>query len=858
MAQDNLREEALNALQQAIEYSFEVLKPDGHWVAEVTADVTFTCQYVMFKYSVGLDLSDGDQLRTWLLGEQKEDGSWALAPTLSGNVSTTTEAYLALKILGVPADHPSMLKASDWMRKAGGVEKVRFFTRFFLATFGLIPWSAIPQMPAELILMPPSFFLNIYTLCSWARSTLIPCLIIRHHEPVYALPNGRSADNDFLDELWSNPRNKNIPFAPPLSSMLWKGDYIEYGFTLFDKVLVLLGGLKHSPTRGLARKKCIDWLLEHQEVQGDWAGFFPPIHGSVWALIEEGYSLDHKAVVLGLEALERLSVTDARGKRLAPTVSPLWDTALMLGAMCDAGIGRDLRLQKAANWIKERQSLGPEGDWRIYSPSQQPGGWSFEYFNTWYPDVDDTAVVVMSLIKQDPYFIESECILNAVTWMLGLHNSDGGFAAFDVDNDKLWLHKIPFSDMDSLCDPSTADVTGRVLECFGLLLSHRKRSLDRKLQLRIQVASEGAIDFLLAKQEPFGGWWGRWGNNYHYGTSNVLRGLVHFAQDSAKVQHMVDRATRWVESVQNSDGGWGETLVTYERPELAGTGESTPSQTAWGVMALLPYRPASYPAIERGIRWLIANQTDKSINGATWNQDMYTATGFPKVLYLNYPYYHHLFPIAALARYLDETKGISFKPVDLTPKISEFLNRPCILLMVAGSRGDIQVFLRIAKFLTGSYGYRVRIATHAEHQQLVEKKGFEFYCVAGSSASFAKTLTAKPKILLSTIKGDFETLRQTLILMVRGYWRASIDSNESIDSRKKLYRRPFVADSIVSCNSALSHIHCAQKLQVPLVLASLQPQLPTSEFPNALTMSESNFRRGAWWNYISFICLDIL
>ncbi|ERF72956.1 hypothetical protein EPUS_05037 [Endocarpon pusillum Z07020] len=817
MALDDLREEALNTLQQAIEYSFEKQKSDGHWTEECVADVTFTCQYVMFKRPE----------RGWLL---------VSGPNAVGNASTTTEAYLALKILNVPADHPSMLKASAWVRKAGGVEK----------------------MPAELILMPPSFFLNIYTLSSWARSTLIPCLIIRHHDPVYALPNGRSADNDFLDELWSNPRNKNIPFASPLSTMLWKGDYIEYGFTLFDNILGLLGGLKHSPNRGLARKKCVDWLIEHQEVQGDWAGFFPPMHGSPWALIEEGYPFDHKAVVLGLDALERLSTTDTRGKRLAPTISPLWDTALMIGAMCDAGVGRDARVQKAINYVKERQLLGPEGDWRIYSRNQQPGGWSFEYFNTWYPDVDDTAVVVMSLIKQDPYFIESERISNAVTWMLGMHNRDGGFAAFDVDNDKLGLHKIPFSDMDSLCDPSTADVTGRVLECFGLLLSHRKGSLDRKLQLRVQLASERAIEFLLAKQEPFGGWWGRWGNNYNYGTSNVLRGLVHFAQDSAKVQHMVDRATRWFESVQNSDGGWGETLVTYERPELAGTGESTPAQTAWGVTALLPYRPASYPAIERGIRWLIANQTDKSLIGATWNQDVYPGTGFPMVLYLNYPYYHHYFPITALAKYLDGTQGLSFKPVELTLRISGSLNRPCVLLMVVGSRGDVQVFLRTAAFLTSSCGYRVRIATHAEHQKLVESRGFEFYCVAGSSAAFAKTLTTKPNILLSTIKGDFGVLRQALILMVCGFWRASIDSNESSDCRKKLSHRPFVADSIVSCNSALTHIHCAQKLQVPLVLVSLQPQLSTSEFPNALIMSEPNYRQVTLGNYISFICLDIL
>ena len=210
-----------------------------------------------------------------------------------------------------------------------------------------------------------------------------------------------------------------------------------------------------------------------------------------------------------MEALERLSVIDARGKRLASTISPLWDTALMLTALCDAGVGREARMQKAVKWVKDRQLLGPQGDWRIYRPNIQTGGWSFEYTNTWYPDLDDTAVVVMALIKHDPYFIGSECISNAIKWILGMHNPDGGWAAFDYGNDKLWLHKIPFSDMDSLCDPSTADVTGRILECFGLLLSHRKGSWERKLMLQVKRASQYGVRYLLSKQEACGAWWGR-------------------------------------------------------------------------------------------------------------------------------------------------------------------------------------------------------------------------------------------------------------------------------------------------------------------------------------------------------------
>ncbi len=859
MAHAQVHDDARLSLQQAVEFSFDHQKPDGHWVAEVSADVTFTSQYVMFKYAIGLDLKgDGDALRRWLLQDQNEDGSWGLAPKLPGNVSTTTEAYLALKILGVSGDHPQMLRTRDFMIRSGGVAKVRFFTRFFLATFGLFPWSAMPQIPAELILLPASSPINIYTLSSWARSTMIPVLVVRHYEPVYSLPNGLCPQNDYLDELWCDPGNKNVPFAPSLWSLFWERDIVQFGFAAADKLLAQLGGLKHFPLRGLARKKCIEWLLEHQETPGDWAGFFPPMHGSIWALILEGFPLEHKAVRLGLEALERLAITDARGKRIAPTLSPVWDTSLMMSALCDAGVARDIRVQKAVNWVKDRQLLGPQGDWRVYSPNKQAGGWSFEYSNTWYPDVDDTAVVVMALVKHDPYFVGSECISNAVQWMLGMQNPDGGWGAFDYANNKLWLHKIPFSDMDSLCDPSSADIAGRVLECFGFLLSHRKGSLDRTLLLQVKSASERGIAYLLSEQEACGGWWGRWGNNYNYGTGNVLRGLVHFARNNANVRKSIGRATRWFESVQNTDGGWGEDLLSYDFPEMAGQGESTAAQTAWALLSLQPYRPQSDPAIEKGIRWLISNQSVKSEHGASWPTDLYTATGFPKVLYLGYPYYHHLFPIMALKKYVHGKDEATFKAVELPPHIVGPLNRLSVLLMVIGSRGDIQVFLNVAKLLKSSYGYRVRIATHPSHQTLVEREDIEFYSVGGSPGAFAKAFTEKPNILLSAIKGEYGSLRRSFNLMIGRYWSASIDSNTSIDGAEKLSQRPFLADTIVSSLSTLTHIHCAEKLQVPLLLVSLQPLLPTSEFPHVLTMTKPRFSSDRPWNYMSFFCIELV
>ncbi|XXH04099.1 hypothetical protein Hte_010510 [Hypoxylon texense] len=858
MDQPRYLPEALAAMERAAQFSFDCQRPDGHWVAEVSADVTFTSEYVMFKYAVGLDLkSDGDAIRRWLLQDQKEDGSWGLAPELEGNVSTTTEAYLALKILGVPSDHEAMLRAKGFMVGNGGVAKVRFFTRFFLATFGLFPWTAIPQLPAELILMPPSSPLNIYTLSSWARSTLIPILLVHHHQPVYPLPNGLSHDNNFLDELWVEPGNKNVPFVPPLNDLFWQREWIKFGFTAIDKVIAQAGGLRHQPLRGVARKKCVEWLLEHQEGTGEWAGFFPPMHGSIWALLLEGFPLNHEVIRLGLVGLEGLAIEDACGKRIAATVSPVWDTALMAGALCEAGFGLDTRILKAVNWIKRKQISGHQGDWRIYSRNTQAGGWSFEYHNTWYPDVDDTAVVIMTLARQDPGLTSTESISSAVEWILGMQNHDGGWAAFDTNNDKLWLHKIPFSDMDSLCDPSSADITGRILECFGVLLDQRKSRLNRRLEKKVTAASWRGISYLIKEQEASGAWWGRWGNNYIYGTSNVLRGMVHFARRDPRARHSAVRALRWFESIQNADGGWGETLKSYDFPELAGKGVSTAAQTAWALEALLPYRAVSNKCIEDGVRWLIDNQTIESEHGASWPTDVYTGTGFPKVLYLGYPYYHHAFPIKALSQYVRSTQRIGLESLSLPSHVLDVLRRPDVIMIVSGSRGDISPFLRIGVELQRSYGCRIRIASHMSHRQAVEEHGFELYPIAGSPSEFAKIFTEKPDILGSFIRGDFHALLVLFKRMLEDCLRSTIGDSRLTFDAKAMSNRPFIADIVLSNPPTLAHSYAAEALQIPLLLVSIQPTLPTTAFPHPLTMSKSGIPRKTRWNYLSYWGLEV-
>ena len=600
------------------------------------------------------------------------DGSWSIAPDHHGDISTTTEAYLALKILGLAADDAAMLRAHAFMELHGGIARVRIFTRIFLAIFGLFPWSAIPEMPAELILMPRQAPINIYTISSWARVTLVPLLVICHHRPIYALPNGRSAQNDFLDELWyCSPAHSYIPYTPPLWDV-WNTSVVKFGFAAVDKILYLFGGLRLFPTRSYARKKCVEWILKHQEPSGDWAGISPPMQLSTLALVLEGYDLTDSPVSRGLEAIERFAVQDEAGKRIQVCLSPVWDTALTIIALCDAGLPTShAKIKTATTWLQARQLLGSEGDWRVYSPSTPPGGFSFEYHNTWYPDIDDTAAVILASLKQDPESALSPHVLRATEWILGMQNTDGGWAAFDIKNDKLYMNKIPFSDMDIMCDPSTADIAGRVIEAFGLLIRvAEKQYISSSLLQRVRDACERAIGYLEANQNGNGSWYGRWGVNYLYGTSNVLCGLSYHEHD-ARVERLSYSAVKWLRSVQNFDGGWGEGVDSYQNPERAGCGTSTPSQTAWALMGIMSSQGVGSrdQTVERGIGWLVRQQQveskatglveDQSDGDArTWHETQHTGTGFPGHFYFGYDLYRHYFPVMALGRYVRRLKKV--------------------------------------------------------------------------------------------------------------------------------------------------------------------------------------------------------
>ncbi|HTP27562.1 MAG TPA: squalene--hopene cyclase [Anaeromyxobacteraceae bacterium] len=640
-----LVERAEGASQAAQEYLLRVLRGD-HWRAELESHIAVTAEYVLLAQALGLHLSDDrrEAIRRYLFARQKANGSWGLAFNHPGDVSSTAETYLALRILGMAEDDERMRKAQRYIRGEGGLEKVRVFTRIHLALFGLFPWEAVPSLPPEFILLPSWAPVNIYRLSSWARGTVVPLLVVFHHRPVYALPNGRSPQNDWLDHLWLDPAHKNIPYRCSVVEALRRDGPSWTAF--FGGVDELLQLYERAPEFGMGRwlrdrslRLCEKWVLEHQETTGDWGGIFPPMMNGVLALHLQGHALDSDPMRRGLAAIEAFGWEDSAGFRMEACQSPVWDSALALIALSDARFdGNDPRLLAVRRWLEAKQLTNDWGDWKVYNPKGRPGGWSFEHCNTWYPDVDDTAAVLLALLKQDPSSRHSEVVRRGADWMVSMQNRDGGFAAFDVENDREFLNRIPFSDMDSLCDPSSPDVTGRVLEALGVLREWRHHA-----------ACHRAIDYLRRSQEKEGSWFGRWGVNYVYGTSHVLNGLAR--QGVPAADRMVERGLRWLESVQNPDGGFGECLESYRDRSLMGCGSSTASQTAWGLMGLLAYLPPDRDSVKRAVAFLVERQLAAGEAAGSWSEEEFTGTGFPRHFYLRYHLYRHYFPLMALGRF---------------------------------------------------------------------------------------------------------------------------------------------------------------------------------------------------------------
>jgi squalene-hopene/tetraprenyl-beta-curcumene cyclase len=611
------------AIAAATRWSFAAQHPQGYWYAPLEANVTMESQFVFFNRLLGRNRSDLDRrMAERLVALQQADGSWPLYFGGPGHVSVTIEAYFALKLAGLRADEPALARARDFVLAHGGLAKAGIFTRIWLSFFGQFPAAGIPNLPVELVLMPPWFPLNLYSMSSWARETVVPILLLMTNPPV-----GRLAREETLDELWARPpRDEDVRFArsPELAS--WANVFLGV-----DRALGRLGRVPWKPLRRRAIARAIEWILRRQDSTGQWGGIQPPMLNCVLALQQMGFASEHPAIMRGVQGIDDFLIQCEGTLMYQPCVSPNWDTALTVKALLDAGLAPTHdALGRAADWLVAHQ-IFRQGDWSVYNPRLEPGGWAFEFANDWYPDVDDSAVILMGL--QEIPGVPRRTLAYGLNWTLGMQSRSGGYAAFDTDNTLSVWNEIPFADMKAMIDPPTEDITGRALELMGTAGYGMDFGRARR-----------ALEFVKKTQRADGSWWGRWGVNFVYGTWSVLAGLRSIGEDmqAPYVRNAVD----WLVAHQNADGGFGETVASYDDESLAGRGESTPSQTAWGVMGLVAAR-GPRDAIERGVEWLLAHQNGEG----TWDERPWTGTGFPRHFYLRYHMYRHYFPLMALGQY---------------------------------------------------------------------------------------------------------------------------------------------------------------------------------------------------------------
>ena len=645
----NLQTRLNDALRRGQDYLLAQQYPEGYWWAELEANVTLTAELMMLhrilmhsdprnRHSNGKDReAQLQQMARYLLREQRSHGGWELFYGDGGELSTTIEAYFALKLAGVSIDDERMQLAREFIRARGGLTKARVFTKLHLALFGAYPWTGLPTLPPWFMFLPSWFPFNVYTMASWARSSTVPLLVVLDKRPVYDV--GVMADELFVERDTALRNND--------------GTLIGSLFLIADKALKTLDRLGFVPRRAAGIAAAERWVIERQDTPGDWAGIVPAMLNSLLMFHALGYSTKHPYFKRGLDALDRFCIEEGTAPggeepqylRLQPCISPVWDTALGLTALLEAGlVPTHPRAQAAGDWLLSKQ-IFRYGDWAVFNRAGKPAGWAFEFYNDYYPDVDDSAAVIMSLLatKLDDEEYKLEACRAATAWILTMQCRAGGWAAFDIDNTQDLWNQMPYGDLKAMIDPPTADLTGRVLE----LLGHWQQRRGEKLYRDEDV--QRAIRFLLSLQEKDGAWWGRWGVNYIYGTYLALVGLraiapyVDFDMDCDAVK----QGAAWLRSVQNGDGGWGETCASYKQPELRGQGPSTPSQTAWALIGLMAAGDFDSESVKNGVAYLLGKQNADG----SWPEAEFTGTGFPGHFYINYHQYRNQFPLTALGRY---------------------------------------------------------------------------------------------------------------------------------------------------------------------------------------------------------------
>jgi squalene-hopene/tetraprenyl-beta-curcumene cyclase len=629
--QEAWTERVETAIRNGAEYLLSVQAEEGYWHGELEADTTLESDYIYYLYVLGkAEPSRIAKLANYVRQRQLPDGGWPIYPGGPSELNATCKAYFALKLAGDSPDSPHLAKARETVHSLGGLEHTNSYVRFYLALVGAVGWELVPAIPPELMLLPNWFPLNIYEMSSWTRGIVIPMAILSALRPEFRLP-----EHARVDELFLDASQKAAAFSWSKQLVSWKNLFlaVDRGLKLYEK-------LPWKPLRNKALREAKQWMLEHMERTEGLAAIYPSMMNSIFALMALGHGPDDPLTFREIKEFSRFEIEEGDTIRLQPCVSPVWDTCIAMVALEEAGLAADdPALVKAADWLLTKQILGG-GDWQIKNKDAEPGGWAFEYRNDFYPDVDDTAFVLMALQRvkfPDEKRMEA-ALRRGVQWLLSMQNRDGGWGAFDRDNDKQILCNIPFADHNAMIDPSTADVTARVLECLGRFGWPADHPVVRK-----------AVGFLTQDQCKDGSWFGRWGVNYVYGTSGVLRALETV---SLTAQDYCARAVAWLRKMQKPDGSFGESLLSYELNSTKGQGNSTPSQTAWGLIGLLAAADPNDPAVGRAAAYLVQQQ---NANGS-WSEDEFTGTGFPGVFYLKYHLYKNSFPVYALARFRNQGK----------------------------------------------------------------------------------------------------------------------------------------------------------------------------------------------------------
>jgi len=641
--QQNWAESLERSIERGANHLLSLQTEEGFWLGELEADTTLESDYIYYLFVLGK--ADPDRiakLATYVRRRQLEDGGWSIYPGGPSELNATCKAYFALKLAGDPIDSPHMTCARASVHALGGLELTNSYTRFYLALVGAVGWELVPAIPPELMLLPNWFYINIYEFSSWTRAIVIPMMILSALRPNWKLPERAQ-----VDELFKDPTRKRAAFDWSKQLISWRNFFLA-----LDRGLKFYERLPWKPLRQRALREAKSWVLEHMERSEGLGTIYPAMMNCIFSLVAMGYGPDDPLTCRETREFARFEIEDEETIRLQPCVSPVWDTAIAMVALEEAGVAPDdPALVQAADWILSKQILGP-GDWQVKNKDAEPGGWAFEFRNDFYPDVDDTAFVLMALQRvkfPDAKRMEA-ATRRGVQWLLSMQNRDGGWGAFDRDNDRRFLCNIPFADHNAMIDPSTADVTARVLEClgrFGWPTDH--------------PAIQKAVKFLLKDQCGDGSWFGRWGVNYVYGTSGVLRALETV---SLTAQEYCQRAVVWLKSVQQDDGSFGESLKTYSDVSTKGLGGSTPSQTAWGLIGLLAGSNTADPSITRAVSYLVGSQNEDG----SWSEHEFTGTGFPCVFYLKYHLYRNSFPVYALSRYhnqacrADEFCALKFQP----------------------------------------------------------------------------------------------------------------------------------------------------------------------------------------------------